>query len=312
MNKRKFTTNVSEDDDDEDKTSVVFFLIKCHGMYYFTNDQPQYITIPSNIRYVNKITYTPFGNYNLLPNSIKLEKRVIDICDDKCQNYDLPSSDDLIQSLKEKVPLLEEQKKLFNMKQQNKNQYGIETECDFTKRCYYKMLFNKEDKIFQSVIYSSNNVENNIPIIQKTFKILPEDDPKFKFNIYVVYQKNGMLSIGDTILSSEVYKNFLSKKRTFSTFLNYQAYDTETITTQQLLEFAEYCNYNNVFIIDYSCSVCKDENGYAFSRDKVMDMDKLITLKQIGKGNNKRHKSKKIHILRKYKKTNKKRNNKKR
>lgn len=35
------------------------------------------------------------------------------------------------------------------MKQQNKNQYGIETECDFTKRCYYKMLFNKEDKIFK-------------------------------------------------------------------------------------------------------------------------------------------------------------------
>lgn len=28
MNKRKFTTNVSEDDDDEDKTSVVFFFDK--------------------------------------------------------------------------------------------------------------------------------------------------------------------------------------------------------------------------------------------------------------------------------------------
>ena len=194
------------------------------------------------------------------------------------------------------------------MRQQKKDHYGIESECNLKRRCYYKMLFDKEDKLYQSVIYSSNS-QNNIPILQKTFKILPEDHRIFKFNIYVVYQKNGTLHQGEKILSSEKYKAFLKKKRTFLTYLNYDAHDTETINTQQLLEFAEDCNYDNVFILDYSCSKCSYENGEAFPRNEVRKLSELIDSNQIGKGNNKRYKSKKKHILRKYKKTNKKRRN---
>jgi hypothetical protein len=60
--------------EDEDNTSVVYFLVVCHGIYVFKDGNPEYVEIPKTIQYVNKITYAPFGFKNILPSAQSIIK----------------------------------------------------------------------------------------------------------------------------------------------------------------------------------------------------------------------------------------------
>ena len=283
-----------------DDDSIIYFLIICHGTYIFNDGNPEYVKIPQNMNYVNKITYTPFGYKNILPNAVDVKETIISICNDTCPTNNFIPPDVLIPLLKNDVELLEEQRKNYNIRQQFKDLHNTEPECNFKMRCCYKMLFNKSNLCYQNVIYSNTQPKNNIPIIQKTFQILSTDENK-DLNIYVVYQNNGKLNQGDTILNSRIYRSFLTYK---------DLYDTGTITTQQLLELAKFYMYENVVIIDYSCDTCKENNGDIVSRDLVMSIRELISSNQIGRGYRKRRKTKKNRVLRKYKKTTTRRKNK--
>jgi hypothetical protein len=310
MSKRKVESYIPDEEDE----SIVYFLIICHGMYYFKNEKPDYVKIPDNIQYVNKITYTPFGLYNLEPDTSFVKENVINICNDMCPLQTESQTEELIDLLEKRVKVLERQKYRFNIRQQIKDQFfsnnnNQEPKPNLKTRCYFKMLFDKTDHLYQNVEYSYDTPEKNIPIIQKTFKILPNDNNK-ELNIYVVFQKNGKLTQGDRILNSDIYLNFLNaQKRGFGLFS--QDPNTNIITTQQLLELASFYNYKKAFILDYSCDICKDENGKPYSRDKVMKLRESIRLNLVGRGrfNKKTCKQKKqrnLRVIKKRRKTKKK------
>ena len=308
MSKRKVESYIPDEEDE----SIVYFLIICHGMYYFTNEKPDYVKIPDNIQYVNKITYSPFGLYNLEPDTSFVKENVINICNDICPLQTESQTEELIDLLEKRVKVLERQKYRFNIRQQIKDQFfsnnNQEPEPNLKTRCYFKMLFDKTDHLYQNVEYSYDTPEKNIPIIQKTFKILPNDKNK-ELNIYVVFQKNGKLTQGDRILNSDIYINFLNaQKRGFSLFS--QDPNTNIITTQQLLELANFYNYKKAFILDYSCDICKDKNGNPYSRDEVMKLREIIRLNLVGRGrfNKKTCKQKKqrnLRVIKKRRKTKK-------
>ena len=279
-------------------------MILCHGSYYFKHGNPEYVTIPEKLKYVNKITYPPFGLYNLIPNVKCVKEGVMNTCENICSYNNLTSPEVLIKSLECDVQVLEQQRKRFNIRQQYKDQHGDEPERNFNARCHYKILFNREDQLYQNIIYSSNNPENNVPIIQKSFAVLKTDENK-EWNIYVAFQQNGYLNQGEKILNSDKYIEFLksNKRSHIQNFFSETSLTQGGITTQKLLEFAAYCNYENVVIIDYSCDSCNDENGKPISRDIVMKIRDLIVSGQIGRGYKNTRKPNPSNNLRKYKKT---------
>jgi len=309
--------------DPDDNTSIVYFLVVCHGIYVLKEDnqynqdkqyEPEYVKIPENIKYVNKITYAPFGFKNILPDTKCIRENVTNICTDICPSNNLPGPDELIDLLQDDVQLLEQQRKVFNIRQKHKEYYGYESNENLKIRCFYKMLFNKEPQLYQNVVYSnpSNETKKNIPIIQKQFSIFPHEI-NTKYNIYVVFEKNGKLNKDDSILNSDRYKAY--NKETYKGSYHHDM--NRDITTQKLLEFAQYYGYENVVIFDYSCESCKDRSGNPIPRNQVMSIRELILSGQIGRGNKKTRNRSRNHmssrnykpisrrILRKYKKNQK-------
>ena len=194
-----------------DNDSVVYFLIVCHGNYVFKDDKPEYVTISKEIQYVNKITYAPFGFKNILPNVLSIRNNVTNICSDICPSNNLQASDDFIKSLDDRVKVLENQRNSFEIMKRSKAIHGSESNTAFETRCLYKMLLDKKDQHYQNVIYSSNEQQCNIPIIQKQFSISP-GERNTAFNIYVVFEKNGKLQQDENgckkISTRNLYRKF--------------------------------------------------------------------------------------------------------
>ena len=79
-------------------------------------------------------------------------------------------------------------------------------------------------------------------------------------NIYVIFQKGGKFKVGDSILKSEVYEDYVKNVQGYDEDdLDYK-YDIEmldSISTESLLELSSIYDYKTVVIIDYSCNICR-------------------------------------------------------
>jgi hypothetical protein len=321
--KRKFIsssinkTKLSEIDENynditPENDSIVYFLILAHGSVNYIDYEPGYIYIPRNIEYFNKITYAPFGFNNFATDdSLMLNSITEKINTSYSENNEPIVENKLIEGLQEVDCVLKMQKE-FIERSKHENSYP-----HIKARCGHKMIVNRENQLYQSAVYSKEKKDYDYEIINKSFSI-EENDSK-EMNIYVVFAKgqSGILQEGDTVLNSEKYIEYLgrSEKQMLEESKSIieergHEYDIETkllklkeknkkmakyITTEELLEFADFCNYKNVVIIDYSCDVCINDDGEKIPRDEVMKLRReKIDTKLVGRGSQKHTKKSKI------------------
>jgi hypothetical protein len=281
--------------------NIVYFLILSHGSVRFkNNDQPDYISVPDNIDYFNKITYAPFGFWNYGTNDKLMLTSITDKINKMYNETNTPIvENNLIDVLQEVDCVLKMQKEYIEKSKtfSNRDEHiqGI---------CGHKMILEREDQLYQSIIYSKT-IENNKPIIQKTFSI--DDDDSEEMNIYVIFAKgkNGFLHEGDEILNSEVFRDYLS---TIFYDDNDAVLEYQNVTsTEDLLGFADFCNYKNVVLLDYSCDTCINNSGEKVPRNEVIKLrNEKISTNLVGRGIHKKlKKSKKRRATHKLRKSNK-------
>jgi len=286
--------------------NIVYFLILSHGSVDFKDNVPVYIDIPKNIDYFNKITYAPFGFTNYGTNDTLMLKSITEKIKTLYKQTNTPIVENkLIDVLQDFDCVLKTQKEYIEKSKTFSNR-----DEHIKSRCGHKMIVEKEDILYQSIVYSKT-IENNKPIIQKSFSI-SEDDSE-EMNIYVIFAKgeNGFLYEGDEVLNSEVFRDYLStiSYNDDNAVLEYQS----QTSTEELLEFAEFCNYKNVVLIDYSCDVCINYSGENVPRNEVMNIrNEKITTNLVGRGIHKKlKKSKKRRVTRKLRKSKKVKKNRK-
>lgn len=84
-------------------------------------------------------------------------------------------------------------------------------------------------------------------------------------------------------------------------------------STEDLLGYADFCNYKNVVLIDYSCDVCINYSGENVPRNQVINIrNEKINTNLFGRGIHKKlKKSKKRRVTRKLQKSKKVKKNRK-
>lgn len=283
--------------------NIVYFLILSHGSVDFKDNVPVYIDIPKNINYFNKITYAPFGFSNYKTNDTLMLNSITEKIKTLYEQTNTPIVENkLIDVLQDVDCVLKTQKEYIEKSKTYSNR-----DEHIKSRCGHKMIVEKEDSLYQSIVYSKT-IENNKPIIQKTFSI-SEDDSE-EMNIYVVFAKGeeGTLREGDKVLNSEEFREYLD---TIFIDDNDVLENQNIISTEDLLEFADFCNYKNVVLIDYSCDVCINYSGEKVPRNEVMNIrNEKITTNIVGRGIYKKlklrkSKSKKRKVSRKLRKSKK-------
>ena len=271
---------------------VIYFAINCHGNIRFSNENdPEYINIPSELSVFNKITYAPVGLSNIYSSMnanyiITTLKKTIKKIYDNGHGYSI----NLVNYLKSLKLIDPPKKSLLN-------------ESDIKTRVSLHSLQKNIDHMYQSVLY---NAENHPNIINKTYGIKTKsildrlDNYLSNFNIYVVFEKSdntiyNKLEIGTTIIGNNHYNTYkqnididIDIDIENNIKINHKKQQQiTTITTEELLNYAVYCGYKSVVILDFTCDVCIDTTtNKKIARNKVISLRNSIssTSKIIGRG----------------------------
>ena len=285
------TNTTTKPIDNESLEPIVYYAINCHGSYnFFADNTYENVIIPDSIKNIQKITYSPFGASNYMDhdddkNILKNLKSYIP----KLYMNDAAYGNELLDQIKN-MPLLSSPEYILNTNKKTDDISGSKYRAGLQEI--------KRNGIYQGVIY---NKENNIPLINKNYSTDPKDEFQ---NIYVVFQKGGKFEVGQSILKSIDYENYLVHVKLYGE----DEYDLETIDTQLLLELSAVNGYKTVVIIDYSCDVCSYYDGKPVQRNKVMEIRQTINENKLGRGKKpkrkvKSQKNKKIKKTKKTKKT---------
>ena len=251
---------------------IVYYVVNCHGAYSFTSDnKPETVTIPPRIKNIQKITYSPLGSYNYMDH--KDDETVLNTLKKfipQLYNNDSAYGNDLVDHINNMTLLSTPQNRLNAFPKTD----------DKTVTNYRATLHEiKRNGIYQSVIY---NKENNIPFMNKDYSVDSMDPFQ---NIYVVFQKGGKFKVGDTILKSEVYDDYVRH------VYDYEVEMFGSISTESLLDLSFIYGYKTVVIIDYSCNVCRYYDNKPVSRNEVIKIRESVNKKKLGRGG--KNKSKK-------------------
>ena len=262
---------------------IVYYAVNCHGAYSFSSDNKyETVTIPPSIKNIQKITYSPLGSYNYMDH--KDDETVLNTLKKfipPLYNNDSAYGNDLLDHINNMTLLSTPENRLNNFPKTD----------DKTGTNYRAGLQEiKKNGIYQSVIY---NKENKIPFMNKDYSVDIQDPIQ---NIYVVFQKGGEFKVGDSILRSNVYEDYVK---------NVQGYDEEedsdykydvemldSISTEVLLELSSIYGYKTVVIIDYSCNICRYYDNKPVSRDHVIKIRQSVNENKLGRGKKKVNKSK--------------------
>lgn len=265
--------------------SIIYLLILAHGLHEYNNkpytsnlDEPVIyakttrptliktrlfqipnVIIPSGIEYIQKITYTPFGLYNIM--SFNDKKNIYN------NTLDLVKTKIIVGK-----PLTELVKNEITFE-------TIETKLAKSENPEYivedlRLLMKNRDSICQEYIYDKS-INKNVPFKNKSFSSsnTEEDDDDeneyTKNGIYVMRQEGGPLKVGDNILQDD-------------------------INTQQLLEKLSSYGYKNVIILDYSCDVCSTSLGMKPDDIHVDKLKQQILEGKIGRGGKTKRKTQKV------------------
>jgi len=269
--------------------SIIYFVVLSHGAVNFTKSEnedeykPIHIKIPKDISFFNKITFAPLGINNLTYDEDG--KEIMDTLNTELPNiYSKPEGYGKLLANK----LKNEHSKVLNIKER------LEVEKDLQTRGYYHILNNNKDQFFQSVIYDKKR-KNNLPIIQKEFSLDPVIKENKKYDdIFVVFQKGGLLTIGDKILDNDnIFKNYmihLYNQRNISNIKGDHYIYKPEITTDELLEIAVEYGYEKVVMIDYSCDYCQNivDTKTNIPRNEIIKWREQVKNKKFGRGGKKR------------------------
>lgn len=279
-------------------SSIIYFVVLCHGQVNFTKDkndnyEPIQIKIPPKISFFNKITFAPFGIYNMMHDE---------------------DNEIIFNTLKTEIPKLNPEERYGDsLVDKLKNEYSylldhpeeeLKIETDPRSRVYFHMLNNNKDQFYQSVIYDTN--KNSIPIIQKQFSLDDKVDNNGFADILVVFQKGGSLKTGDKILNNNnIFKKYMVNLPTNNIDKDGNYIYTPEITTDELLNIAVEYGYKKVVIIDYSCDSCENIVNPAtkITRDKIRKWREDVKKRVFARGG--KHKTLKLTKKLKYLKYNK-------
>ena len=264
--------------------NIIYLAILTHGLYEYSdkpyNNEPDEqiiyakqkrptaikkrlfkqanVIIPNDIEYIQKITYTPFGLYNILsPNDKeKIYNHILSLVSDE-----LIIGEALTELVKNEVTFETIETKLTN--QQNP-EYILED---------LKLLMKNRDNICQEYIYDKS-IDKRI-LLNKSFSVISNDDDEdededknSKKGIYVMRQEGGPLKVGDNILQ-----------------------EVSEINTQELLEIISRYGYNKVIIIDYSCDICTTMFGIKPDDNHIDQLKTQISEGKIGRGGKQKKKT---------------------
>lgn len=233
------------------------------------------VIIPDGIEYIQKITYTPFGLYNILSSNDKnnIYNDILTLVSDE-----IILGEPLTELVKNEITFETIESKL--VKSENP-EYIIED---------LKLLMKNRDSICQEYIYDKS-IDKKVPLKNKSFSsILNNDDDEDyedenehedeKSGIYVMRQEGGSLKVGDNILQ-----------------------EISDIDTQELLELVNRYGYKKVIILDYSCDVCTTMLGMKPDDSHIDELKTQISQGKIGRGGKTKRKTKK-KVNKKYTKKN--------
>lgn len=209
------------------------------------------VIIPDSIEYIQKITYTPFGLYNILsPNDKEhIYNHILNIV-----NNEIIVGEPLTELVKNAVTFETIESKLANPENP---EYILED---------LKLLMKNRDNICQEYIYDKS-IDKRF-LLNKSFSVISNDDDEdededknSKKGIYVMRQEGGPLKVGDNILQ-----------------------EVSEINTQELLEIISRYGYNKVIIIDYSCDICTTMFGIKPDDNHIDELKTQISEGKIGRG----------------------------
>jgi hypothetical protein len=318
--------------------SIIYFVIVCHGIIRYDADDddenvvtPEFIkTVPANIEYFNKITYTPIGFPNVMPidkmvdgikhNNFYIFQQIRDLLNHEyLVNYELiealPGVDQLTAT---RIEIDKQAKDRPEVKLRGNSEIIQKIKTAQNTPAYSKLLGIREKDLYGSRVYIRDNNDYNSEYMFMNKEFLMDSDKK-DWNIYVAFERHGKnqktyLEVGEPILTSNHYKDFLIKtiptefdgkivgfsKETMEEILNEE---TRKITTSRLLDLAAFYNYKNVVMIDYSCSVVRDKANGKISRDIIMkhrdELGYFAGSKNKNKNKNKKKKTMKKKTMKK-------------
>ena len=224
------------------------------------------VIIPDNITYIQKITYTPFGLYNIMSSndSNKIYNELLQLL-----SRDFIIGEPLTKIITDDIVFESIESKLS--KPENP-EHILED---------LRLLMENKDDLCQEYIYDKTGT-NNIPLKNKSFSMESYEEEnedseiEEKRGIYVMQQQGGPLSIGNNILER-----------------------LGSITTQELLEKLSEYGYNKIVIIDYSCEICTTTFGMKPEDSHINSVREEIKLGKIGRGGKRKltvsNKKSKIH-----------------
>jgi hypothetical protein len=266
---------------------IVYFLILSHGQTNFIRNpdgqvETQYIDIPNEITYFNKITYAPFGIENIM---------------------DETDEEHLIHQLQKEIPRLFSQKKAYGevfakiLREKDISLLQsplkiLEEVEEKNNRVSLHLLNRYKDQLYQSIV--NDSIHKN-KIIQKTFSLGLFIEETRTSDIFVVFQKGGRFQNGERILhNNSIFKDYM-------VFLHQHNIPLENekdgkfiyipkINTQELLSLAVEYGYERVVMIDYSCDSCKNIDDFddIIPRNEVMKIRQNIKSRMLGRGPQKR------------------------
>lgn len=252
--------------------SIIYLLILTHGSYEYKEEtgehninskqdeegnvipliQPNNVVFPESVRFFQKITYTPFGLYNIMSGN------------DDITAHELITHD-LIPFFTEKITGVELTDKIKNEVVFESIETKLARESDDESMISdLRQLLENRDKIFQSYSYDKT-LDSNIQLLNKRFDSFDEDEIEEGLEsyhgIFIAHQENGGFETGQRSL----YK------------------PDQMLTTQDLVNMLSKKGYKRIIFIDFSCDICKSFHG-AEPNEEHLNYMKTQIPHMIGRG----------------------------
>lgn len=261
---------------------VVYLLIRSHGFYWynkrnfrnifrvfkektFENTEvatvsgkkvypPDYIDFNNEttrkIEFYQKITYAPFGLYNIIhcDEIIPMRRQAVDLIQSNViigePLFNLIKAQTLISSVEEKM-------KAYDPNDSRNSEGALEA---------LVKLMEHKDEIYSSSMYVKDD-PSNVRLLDKSF--MSDLDPERDFmDITVIYQQNGPYEIGDKFNLPPVY----------------------TVSIQSMINNIS-IYYTHIIMIDFSCEqICEPYTKDLVVPEHARNVREMIKTRQLGRG----------------------------
>lgn len=261
---------------------IIYLAIMVHGTIYGDYDaaynySPMILDIPPEFNYVNKITKNVRG-------SIGLGFFDPETGENKLWSSILNELSNLItiENTEHTTPPITGQPLLNKMT----NLHVVSVDHYLSKTYDVSQFYPQPEKIYDKYqpLYSSIDTTTTSQYINKVYSKDTNSIKDSEMDIFVLYQENGPLHTGDTLLET-IYNTHHSRLRRSSNGII-------AITLNDLFVFLSNKGYKNVVLIDFSCETCRDQLERTLPTNTTHVRRARRALKNVmgGRGRNRRRK----------------------